>query len=46
VTTKETGMGLGLSICKRIAESHGGSIEAANLPEGGAIFTVRLPCGE
>jgi signal transduction histidine kinase len=42
-TTKETGMGLGLSICKRIVEGHGGTITAGNGPERGAVFTVRLP---
>ena len=43
VSTKETGVGLGLSICKRIAEAHGGSISANNAPKGGARFEVRLP---
>jgi signal transduction histidine kinase len=42
-TTKETGLGLGLSICKRIMEAHGGSIAGANQPAGGAVFTLQLP---
>lgn len=42
-TTKQTGTGLGLAIVSRIAEVHGGSVTAANLPQGGAVFTLRLP---
>jgi two-component system OmpR family sensor kinase len=37
------GVGLGLSIVKAIVVAHAGSIEADNAPEGGAVFTVRLP---
>ena len=43
ISTKETGVGLGLSICKRIIDDHGGEITAANREEGGAVFTVFLP---
>jgi signal transduction histidine kinase len=46
VSTKETGLGLGLTICKRIVEAHEGEIRAADRPERGAVFTVRLPCLE
>jgi two-component system, NtrC family, sensor histidine kinase HydH len=46
VSTKETGLGLGLSICKRIVEAHEGEIQAADRDGGGAVFTVRLPCLE
>ena len=37
------GMGLGLYVAREIAEAHGGTIVASNLPGGGASFTVRLP---
>jgi signal transduction histidine kinase len=43
ISSKETGIGLGLAVSFRIAENHGGSISAENLPGGGARFTVRLP---
>ena len=43
VSTKETGLGLGLSICRRLVEAHGGTIHGANAPEGGALFAFTLP---
>ncbi len=43
-TTKRPGRGtgLGLSICKSVMKEHNGTIEAANAPGGGAVFTVTL----
>lgn len=38
-----TGSGLGLSICRSIADLHGIEITARNRAEGGAVFTVRFP---
>jgi PAS domain S-box-containing protein len=44
-TTKRPGRGtgLGLSICKTVLREHGGNIEAASAPDGGAVFTITLP---
>jgi signal transduction histidine kinase len=41
-TTKERGVGLGLSICQRIAKNNNGSIRAKSLPGQGSIFYIRL----
>jgi signal transduction histidine kinase len=42
-TTKETGMGLGLAICRTIIEAHDGKLEVERLAEGGTRFQFRLP---
>ncbi|WP_345853642.1 sensor histidine kinase [Shewanella algae] len=41
-STKTDGLGLGLVICREIAESHGGSISLLQPPEGGCLVTVLL----
>ncbi len=43
LTTKREGMGIGLSICRTIVESHGGRIWTEPNPEGGTIFRFTLP---
>jgi two-component system sensor kinase FixL len=43
VTTKETGMGIGLSICRNIIEAHGGRIWFEPRPGGGTIFRFTVP---
>lgn len=40
---KAGGTGLGLSIVKGFVEANGGRVEAANRPDSGAVFTIRLP---
>jgi signal transduction histidine kinase len=43
ITTKQHGIGLGLALCKRIAERHGGEVTYSDRDGGGACFTLRLP---
>lgn len=43
VSTKEGGMGMGLTICRSIIELHGGGIKYEHQPGGGACFSFTLP---
>ena len=42
-TTKAKGMGMGLPICKKFVDAHGGSIEVESEEGKGSTFTVKLP---
>ncbi len=46
VTTKKTGVGLGLSIVSKIVDGHQGTIHVENALEGGAVFTLFFPLEE
>lgn len=43
VSSKATGTGLGLSVCRRVAEQHGGTVTGGNRHGGGAEFVLTLP---
>ncbi len=43
LTTKKNGVGLGLGICRRIAEQNHAKIEGFNLPQQGACFELKIP---
>jgi two-component system sensor kinase FixL len=43
VTTKSTGMGVGLSICRSIIQNHGGDLRGETRPAGGTVFRFTLP---
>lgn len=42
-TTKATGHGVGLALAHRVITQHGGTLTAANAPDGGAVFSLQLP---
>lgn len=42
--TRGKGYGLGLAICKMIAESHSGQVGVRNMPDGGCSFYITIPC--
>ena len=44
-TTRVQGTGLGLGIVRRVALLHGGTVQVANHPAGGAVFTLAFPKG-
>jgi two-component system sensor kinase FixL len=44
-TTKKKGMGMGLAICQRIIQAHGGHLSAENNPDRGATVHFTLPAG-
>ena len=39
----EATTGMGLVVCRQVAQGHGGTIAVDNAPEGGAVFTVEIP---
>ena len=42
-STKPNGLGIGLAICRKLIEAHGGTLQAAHNPGGGALFRLTVP---
>jgi len=45
-STKSSGLGLGLAICRTLIEAHGGCIGAVPAPDGGTSFFFLIPAAE
>ena len=45
-TTKDAGLGVGLSLCRTIVEAHGGHLRGSAGADGGAVFEFTLPCAD
>ncbi len=45
-TRRKDGTGLGLPLARQVAAGHGGSLSVRSKPQGGAVFTLRVPTGE
>ncbi|MFS8609534.1 MAG: histidine kinase, partial [Gammaproteobacteria bacterium] len=46
VTTKATGLGVGLAISRTIAQASGGKLDYGDNPEGGTVFSLELPAAD
>jgi signal transduction histidine kinase len=44
-TTKPAGMGLGLAICRTVAQDHGGNLQLVETSSHGSVFEIELPIG-
>jgi C4-dicarboxylate-specific signal transduction histidine kinase len=42
-STKEGGMGIGLTVAREVTSAHGGSLSVSNPPDGGALVALSLP---
>lgn len=43
-STKQSGTGLGLALCREIIEAHNGRLRLANRDQGGLVVSIFLPC--